>query len=118
MSDFIQPPGSSDASTHKRRPRYRGKHPRRFEEKYKEHQPEQYPVTVVNVRAAGKSPAGTLRPCTPTEIMDALKPRSGDLAGDATRGYVGHSEELLKKVLSGGPVLVLHADPEELLKTE
>ena len=41
---------------HRRRERYRGTHPRRFEEKYKEHAPEDHPGIIEHVRAT-KSPA-------------------------------------------------------------
>ena len=43
---------------HKRRVRYKGKNPRRFEEKYKELNPERYADTVAHVLAGGKTPAG------------------------------------------------------------
>ena len=45
----------------KRRPRYPGRNPRRFEEKYKEHNPQRYADTVEKVLASGKTPAGTHR---------------------------------------------------------
>ena len=45
-----------------RRPRYRGKNPRRFEEKYKERDPQRYAETVEKVLASGKTPAGTSSP--------------------------------------------------------
>lgn len=32
-----------ETTVHKRRPRYKGKYPKRFEEKYKELQPEYFP---------------------------------------------------------------------------
>ena len=38
---------------HKRRPRYSGKNPRRFEDKYKEHDPGRYAETVGKVLASG-----------------------------------------------------------------
>src|SRR5258707_9248174 len=53
---------------HKRRPRYAGKNPRRFAEKYKEHDPARYAETVAKVIASGKTPAGTHRPVMITEI--------------------------------------------------
>ncbi len=42
---------------HKRRVRYKGTHPRKFEEKYKEHQPEKYKETVERVIQKGGTPA-------------------------------------------------------------
>jgi hypothetical protein len=42
----------------KRRARYRGTHPRQFEQRYKELAPEQYPDEIAKVRARGHTPAG------------------------------------------------------------
>ena len=42
---------------HKRRPRYKGTHPRTFQEKYKEHDPEKYRSDVEKIIASGKTPA-------------------------------------------------------------
>jgi 16S rRNA (cytosine1402-N4)-methyltransferase len=44
-----------------RRPRYQGKNPRRFHEKYKELNPERYPSDVQKVLASGTTPAGRRR---------------------------------------------------------
>ena len=60
-----------------RRPRYRGKNPRHFHEKYKEHQPERYADDVAKVVAGGKTPAGTHRPIMVREVLDALAPGRG-----------------------------------------
>ena len=38
---------------HKRRVRYKGTHPRKFEEKYKEHNPEKYADTIEKVIKQG-----------------------------------------------------------------
>ena len=43
---------------HKRRVRYKGTHPRRFEEKYKELNPEKYGDTIQKVIKKGSTPAG------------------------------------------------------------
>ena len=43
---------------HKRRVRYSGTHPKRFEEKYKEHDPLKYADTVAKVISKGSTPAG------------------------------------------------------------
>ncbi|MEY4387005.1 MAG: Ribosomal small subunit methyltransferase [Verrucomicrobiota bacterium] len=101
---------------HKRRPRYSGRNPRRFEDKYKEHAND--PETLAKVLAAGKTPAGTHRPIMVGEILAALDPQPGHLAADGTLGFGGHSSELLKRITPGGRLLGLDADPIELPKTE
>src|SRR6267142_5410085 len=60
----------------KRRPRYSGKNPRHFSEKYKEHAPERYAGDVAKVIASGKTPAGTHRPVMVREIMEVLAPQA------------------------------------------
>ena len=101
-----------------RRPRYRGTHPRQFDEKYKEHQPERYAEDVAKVLASGKTPAGTHRPIMVAEILTALAPQPGETAVDCTLGYGGHARELLAAVQPGGRLLAIDADPLELPKTE
>jgi 16S rRNA (cytosine1402-N4)-methyltransferase len=111
-------PASEPAVPHRRRPRYSGRNPRRFEEKYKEHDPQRYADTVAKVLAAGKTPAGTHRPIMVAEVLQALQPQPGNFAVDCTLGYGGHARELLAKILPGGRLLGLDADPHELPKTE
>ncbi|HEX5220465.1 MAG TPA: 16S rRNA (cytosine(1402)-N(4))-methyltransferase RsmH [Verrucomicrobiae bacterium] len=103
---------------HQRRKRYRGKNPRRFEDKYKEHDPARYAETVAKVIAAGKTPAGTHRPIMVAEILQVLAPQPGEIAVDGTLGYGGHAREILNRLQPGGRLLGLDADPVELPKTE
>jgi 16S rRNA (cytosine1402-N4)-methyltransferase len=103
---------------HRRRPRYPGKNPRRFEDKYKEHGPQQDAETIAKVMAAGKTPAGTHRPIMVAEILAALSPKPGDAAVDCTLGYGGHAREILARIQPGGKLIGLDADPVELPKTE
>ena len=98
--------------------RYRGKNPRRFEDKYKETNPERYAETVAKVIASGKTPAGTHRPIMVAEILTVLAPQPGEVAVDSTLGYGGHAQEILKAISPGGRLLGLDADPIELPKTE
>lgn len=102
----------------KRRPRYRGTHPRRFEEKYKELNPDKYPETVQKVMESGKTPAGTHRPICVAEILEILAPKPGEIAVDCTLGYGGHAMQLLPKLMPGGRLIGMDADPLELPKTE
>ena len=117
--DSISSPDNSQPATpHKRRVRYSGKNPRRFEEKYKERDPQRYADTVAKVLASGKTPAGTHRPIMVAEILAALAPKPGELAVDCTLGYGGHAQEILARLQPGGRLIGLDADPIELPKTE
>ena len=112
-------PAAPESSTpHRRRPRYAGKHPRRFAEKYKEHAPQLHTETIAKVLASGKTPAGTHRPIMVAEILEVLSPQPGEIAADVTLGYGGHAEVLLPRLLPGGRLLGLDVDPLELPKTE
>ncbi len=103
---------------HKRRPRYAGTHPKKFEEKYKEHDAARYPDARTKVIASGKTPAGSHVPVLVAEVLEALAPAPGDVAVDATLGYGGHASELLKRILPGGRLLGLDVDPIELPRAE
>lgn len=105
-------PAREPAPPHQRRPRYRGRHPRAFHEKYKELQPEKFPETIEAVLASGKTPVGTHRPIMVKEILAALDPQPGDFAVDCTLGYGGHAEALLRRI-AGGHLLAFDADPIE-----
>jgi len=100
-----------------RRRRYRGTHPRSFEQKYKELNPGQHEKTVAKVRAAGKTPAGQHIPIMVKEILEVLRPAAGQRAVDATLGYGGHAEALLPRLRPGGKLLGLDHDPMELPRT-
>ena len=112
MTDAAAP----NSIPHQRRKRYTGKNPRRFEDKYKELSRD--PETIAKVIASGKTPVGTHRPIMVGEILQVLAPRPGDFAADCTLGYGGHAHEILAKILPGGKLLGLDADPLELPKTE
>jgi 16S rRNA (cytosine1402-N4)-methyltransferase len=107
-----------DARKPRRRPRYRGTHPRAFSEKYKEHDPTRFPGERAKVLASGKTPAGSHVAVLVAEVLAALEPKPGDAAVDATLGFGGHSSEILKRILPGGRLLALDVDPIELPKAE
>lgn len=109
------PPATAEA--HRRRPRYRGKNPRHFHEKYKELNPALDPRTVEKVIASGKTPAGSHRPILLTEVLAALDPRPGELAVDCTLGYGGHALAILEKLRPGGHLIGLDVDPIEQPRT-
>lgn len=107
---------------HRRRPRYSGKNPRRFEEKYKEHNPERYAADVAKILASGKTPAGSHRPIMVAEILAALALKPGETAVDCTLGYGGHAREMLVRVAppEGAPrgrVIGIDVDPIEQPRT-
>jgi 16S rRNA (cytosine1402-N4)-methyltransferase len=103
---------------HKRRPRYSGKNPRRFEDKYKEHNASQHPDVIAKIIASGKTPAGQHVPIMVREIMDVLVIKPGERCVDCTLGYGGHARELLQAAQPGGTLLGLDRDPLEIVKTE
>ncbi|MCK5581387.1 MAG: 16S rRNA (cytosine(1402)-N(4))-methyltransferase RsmH [Candidatus Omnitrophica bacterium] len=109
---------NNEPPQHKRRVRYRGAHPRHFKEKYKELNSQKYPEDVEKVILAGKTPAGTHRPICVNEILDILKPSPGQVGLDATLGFGGHTVELFKKIIPGGRLFAIDADPVELARTE
>jgi len=102
----------------KRRLRYKGTHPRKFSEKYKELNQELYVDDVEKIKLRGATPAGTHRPICVEEILEILNPQPGETVLDVTLGYGGHSTVLLKKLLPGGRLIGLDQDPIELPKTE
>ena len=103
---------------HKRRPRYAGKNPRTFHEKYKELEPEKYAADIEKIVASGKTPAGTHLPIMVDEVIECLRPHPGEVAVDCTLGGGGHARAILERVLPGGRVIGVDADPLELPKTE
>lgn len=108
----------NEPTPHRRRPRYSGKNPRRFSEKYKELDPEKHPETIAKVLASGKTPAGSHVPIMVGEILAALDPKPGELAVDCTLGHGGHAQEILQRIQPAGRLLGLDADPIELPRTE
>jgi 16S rRNA (cytosine1402-N4)-methyltransferase len=111
------PPQAKETVPHRRRPRYAGRNPRRFEDKYKELNPERFAADVARVLAAGKTPAGSHRPIMVAEILSALALRPGDHAVDCTLGFGGHAREMLTQIAPGGRLVGLDVDPIEFPKT-
>jgi len=117
MGESVPDPFPPGTTPHRRRPRYSGKHPRRFAEKYKEHDPARYAETVAKVQASGKTAAGTHRPVMLDEALAVLSPKPGQIVVDCTLGFGGHAREILPRLQPGGFLLGLDADPFELPKT-
>ena len=103
---------------HKRRVRYKGTHPRKFEEKYKEQNPEIYAETIEKVIKKGSTPAGMHISIMVKEILDFLEIKPGQTGFDATLGYGGHSMEMMKCLEGNGHLHSLDVDPIEIVKTK
>ena len=104
--------------THKRRVRYKGTHPRTYQEKYKELQPEKYGDTIEKVIRKGGTPAGMHISICVQEILDFLQIQPGQTGLDATLGYGGHSSKMLEQLQNQGHLYALDADPIEMKKTK
>ncbi len=103
---------------HKRRVRYKGTHPKKFSEKYKEHQPEKYKDDIEKIISKGKTPAGMHISIMVDEILDFLKIEPGEVGYDATLGYGGHTEKMLEKLSGKGKMYATDVDREESEKTK
>jgi 16S rRNA (cytosine1402-N4)-methyltransferase len=117
-------PGGDDAASEqppdarpRRRQRYSGTHPRRYEHRYKEMDQAKYPGMQAHVRAQGRTPAGTHVPVLVREVMAWLRPAPGETIVDCTVGYGGHAAELMKRIGSAGRLVGLDVDGPELERT-
>jgi 16S rRNA (cytosine1402-N4)-methyltransferase len=102
---------------HKRRVRYKGKYPKRFEEKYKELNPEKYQDTIQHVIRKGNTPAGMHISIMVPEILDFLQIKPGQTGFDATLGYGGHTRAMLEQLNGEGHMYATDVDPEESART-
>jgi len=102
---------------HKRRKRYAGTHPKRFEDKYKELNPEKYAKDVQRIIDKGHTPAGMHISIMVQEILDFLNIQPGQIGLDATLGYGGHTRAMLEKLEGQGHIYALDVDPIESEKT-
>lgn len=103
--------------THKRRERYKGTHPKTFNQKYKELQPEKYTDTVEKIIKKGNTPAGMHISIMVKEILSILNIKTGQIGLDATLGYGGHTSAMLKCLENKGHIYALDIDPIEITKT-
>lgn len=103
---------------HKRRVRYSGAYPKSYKEKYKELNPEKYADTVSRVIQKGSTPAGMHISICVNEILEFLEIKPGQTGLDATLGYGGHTQEMLKCLNSRGHLYALDVDPIESAKTK
>ena len=104
---------------HVRRKHYAGRYPKKFEEKYKELNPEKYGGEIADhVTAKGNTPAGTHIPIMVKEILDFLQIKPGQTGFDATLGYGGHTRAMLEQLQSKGHIHATDVDPIESEKTK
>ncbi len=102
---------------HKRRPHYSGKYPRKFEEKYKEQNPDKYQDEVAHVISKGNTPAGMHISIMVNETLEILQIKPGMKGLDCTLGYGGHSTKMLEQLQGDGHLYSLDVDPIEIVKT-
>ena len=108
----------SEEVQHKRRMHYSGKYPKKFEEKYKELNPEKYKDTIEHVISKGNTPAGMHISIMVKEIIDFLDIKPGQTGFDATLGYGGHTKAMLEKLEGQGHMYATDVDPIESEKTK
>lgn len=102
---------------HKRRVRYKGTHPRSYQEKYKELNPEKYQSDVDKIVQSGRTPAGMHIPIMVNEILGVLQIQPGQTGYDATLGYGGHTRRMLECLQGQGHLYATDVDPVESEKT-
>lgn len=103
---------------HRRRVRYKGTHPKSYKEKYKELNPEKYSDTIERVIQKGSTPAGMHISICVSEILEFLQIQPGQKGLDATLGYGGHTQAMLKCLDGKGHIYGLDVDPIESAKTK
>ena len=109
---------NKNQTPHKRRVHYKGKYPKKFEEKYKELQPEKYQDTIAHVIRKGNTPAGMHLSIMVKEILDFLQIKPGQTGFDATLGYGGHTKAMLEQLQGKGHIHATDVDPIESAKTK
>ena len=119
MADMARAEGNSSGgeAPRRRRPRYRGTHPRQFDERYKERNADAYPEMRQHILAQGRTPAGAHVPVMVKEVLENLKPRPGEIVADVTLGHGGHAEAFLGAVGPAGRLVGLDVDGGELERT-
>ncbi len=109
-------PGEMPAQR-RRRPRYAGTHPKGFDQRYKELDPDSFPEMQGHVRAQGRTPAGTHIPVLVDEVLAALRPLPGEIVADCTIGYGGHAMEFIRRLGPSGRLIGLDVDAAQIERT-
>lgn len=107
-----------EETVHKRRKRYSGTHPKKYEEKYKELNPKKYKDTIEKVISKGNTPAGMHISIMVKEILEVLDIKPGEIGMDCTLGYGGHTKAMLEKLEGKGHMYCLDIDPIEIVNTK
>jgi len=110
-------PDQGEAQPRHRRPRYRGTHPRTYDEKYKEHDIAAHPDLAARLQAKGQTPVSTHIPVLVEEVMQALSRGPGEVVADCTVGYGGHAREFMKRIGPTGRLIGFDVDQDELERT-
>lgn len=105
-------------SKHKRRVRYKGTHPKKYNEKYKELNPDLYPDTIEKVIKKGSTPVGMHLSIMVNEILEFFNIQEGQVGLDCTLGYGGHTLKMLECLNHTGHMYGLDIDPIESEKTK
>jgi 16S rRNA (cytosine1402-N4)-methyltransferase len=116
-SDNAHQPNAENPVPRRRRPRYAGTHPKHFNQKYKELDPNSLPDIEQHIRAQGRTPAGTHIPVLLPEIMELLRPQPGNIVADCTVGYGGHALEFIRRIAPTGRLIGLDVDADQLERT-
>lgn len=111
------PQETPESAPRRRRPRYSGTHPKSFDQKYKERDPQAYPEMQQHLRAKGKTPAGSHVPVLLHEAIRWLAPKEGEIVADCTLGYGGHAGEFLRRIGPTGKLVGFDMDGNELART-
>lgn len=107
----------NESKPYKRRPRYAGTHPKRYEDKYKEHDIESHPDMAAHLRAKGITPAGSHVSVLVEEALACLRPGPGEIVVDGTLGHGGHARRFLEALGPSGRLIGLDVDGVQLERT-
>lgn len=109
--------GNEPSRPRRRRPRYAGTHPKGFQQRYKELDPDAYPDMIGHIREQGRTPAGTHVPVLLEEVLAALVPAPGEVVADCTIGYGGHALAMMERIGPAGRLVGLDVDEAQLRRT-
>ena len=70
------------------------------------------------LRAKGKTKAGTHIPVLLNETLNCLNPEPGQIVVDCTLGFGGHAKHFIKRIGPGGTFIGLDVDGKEFEKTQ